>query len=811
VTKVGRLVFSGWKLVAEEAKHPNSSYLPAMVASILGKRIPHHDDLILTAWYGYHEGREMWRTIHHKLAQSIATLLIIDSLDIVGRAGEASRLSGVEFSQSFPGIRGSQYKVEGVLLRALKSIQSDEVGHKRGATLNDRENQSVSSEGSSNNQSPWMLRRGMNSKRSDFQNHALNVSERNYFFYSPGVNDTNKQEALECQALTLEPQSGIHLDPVVVCDFTALYPSLIIAYNLCYSTIAGKLDYHSTRSEMRQEGRTTGKLGPFPYSEKRTATVLHHHVKSIMHNASKTVEGETLFHKDRSYASPTGAIYVSESVLKGVLPQVLDEILSTRAMLKKAAKYYKKKVPNLSPAILRQLEARQLALKYVANVTYGYTSATFSGRCALPLLADTIVECGRRTLTRAISLANKWGRERSNRWYGAEVIYGDTDSIFVKLPGRSIDEAFEFGEFFCSEVTAANPPPIQLKLEKVYKGSMMQTKKKYCGMKYESRDQRKPVYEAKGIETVRRDQCTLTQKVIRNTLVTLFRDGLQEVKAYLFRQWGLILGGHLPVSDFILTGRVRSKYRGGRVGPVQAVLARRLAEADPGRVIRHKERLAYVIVATPGCTFRLRDCVLTPNELLEQWDAYTIHSAYYIEKHVNAAIQRCLGLPPYYVNINTWFESCPKPRKRIHHWPVTKSGNSLMISSYFGSDICSLCGRKCRAEGRARAVVCSWCRLDFMKAGTEALKRLKEAQQSSSVVASKCSACNKCFEDASTFAVSKSLENRSSTILTSKQNPGIITPIANCTCIDCPNTFERHRLRESELEAHAVCQALDLM
>ena len=40
-------------------------------------------------------------------------------------------------------------------------------------------------------------------------------------------------------------------------------------------------------------------------------------------------------------------------------------------MLKRAAKEYKKHVKHLSPAILRQLEARQLALKYVANVTYG--------------------------------------------------------------------------------------------------------------------------------------------------------------------------------------------------------------------------------------------------------------------------------------------------------------------------------------------------------------------------------------------------------------------------------------------------------
>lgn len=39
-----------------------------------------------------------------------------------------------------------------------------------------------------------------------------------------------------------------------------------------------------------------------------------------------------------------------------------------------------------------------------------------------------------------------------------------------------------------------------------------------------------------------------------------------------------------------------------------------------------------MIVASPGKAFKLRDCVLTPLELLEQWDSYTIHSAYYITK-----------------------------------------------------------------------------------------------------------------------------------------------------------------------------------
>jgi DNA polymerase zeta len=506
--------------------------------------------------------------------------------------------------------------------------------------------------------------------------------------------------------------------------------------------------------------------------------------------------------KDSAYAVPTGTVFVSENVVRGVLPQVLDEMLSTRAMLKKAAKEYKKRVPNLSPSVLRQIEARQLALKYVANVTYGYTSATFSGRSAAPLVADAIVECGRRTLSNAITLANTWGKEE--RWKNAEVLYGDTDSIFIRLPGRSISEAFLFGEEFCQAVTQGNPPPVQLKLEKVYAACLLQTKKKYCGMMYESATQKRPVFEAKGIETVRRDQCKLTQRILRNALITVFERGIQAAREYLNEQYALIHSGSLPVSEFILTGRVRSRYRGGKIGPVQAALARRLAEIDPGRVVRHKERLPYVIVASPGMKFRLRENVLTPLELLEQWDSYRIHCAYYTTKHVNAALQRCFGLSPFKINIAAWYESwSPKPRMRIHYWPDSRSASCAMISKYFGSDICSLCDRRTKSKGKSRAVVCSSCQKDSVAAVCTALTRLNETQQQANTLAAICSDCNGLLEDSGSFAREVATSMKGGKMELSN-------PMANCVCIDCPITYKRHRLRESEIEVAELCKALNI-
>jgi hypothetical protein len=51
--------------------------------------------------------------------------------------------------------------------------------------------------------------------------------------------------------------------------------------------------------------------------------------------------------------------------------------------------------------------------------------------------------------------------------WGAQVVYGDTDSLFVALPGRSREQAFKIGNDIADTVTAMNPKPVKLKFEKV--------------------------------------------------------------------------------------------------------------------------------------------------------------------------------------------------------------------------------------------------------------------------------------------------------------------------------------------------------
>lgn len=94
--------------------------------------------------------------------------------------------------------------------------------------------------------------------------------------------------------------------------------------------------------------------------------------------------------------------------------------------------------------------------------------------------------------------------------------------MFVHLKGRSLEEAFRIGKEIASAVTAMNPDPVTLKLEKVYHPCFLLTKKRYVGYSYETPDQGQPTFDAKGIETVRRDTCPAVAKILERSLRLIF-------------------------------------------------------------------------------------------------------------------------------------------------------------------------------------------------------------------------------------------------------------------------------------------------
>lgn len=79
--------------------------------------------------------------------------------------------------------------------------------------------------------------------------------------------------------------------------------------------------------------------------------------------------------------------------------------------------------------------------------------------------------------------------------------------------GATRAEAFNIGKKIADDVTRENPNPVKLKLEKIMHPLILESKKRYVGMSYESVDDMEGIFDAKGIETVRRDSCPLVSKV----------------------------------------------------------------------------------------------------------------------------------------------------------------------------------------------------------------------------------------------------------------------------------------------------------
>ena len=62
-----------------------------------------------------------------------------------------------------------------------------------------------------------------------------------YVAASPSKQQVKEQPALTSLPLIMEPEGRFYTSPVIVLDFRSLYPSVIIAYNYCYSTCLGPL------------------------------------------------------------------------------------------------------------------------------------------------------------------------------------------------------------------------------------------------------------------------------------------------------------------------------------------------------------------------------------------------------------------------------------------------------------------------------------------------------------------------------------------------------------------------------------------
>ncbi|KAJ5572550.1 hypothetical protein N7450_009534 [Penicillium hetheringtonii] len=644
VQMTGRHMINIWRAMKGELNLLQYT-MENVVFHLLNRRIPHYSHRDLTQWYHSGQPRNIFRLVEYFISRVQMNLEILEANELIPRLSEQARLLGIDFYSVFS--RGSQFKVESLMFRIAKP--------------------------------------------------------ENFLLVSPSKQQVGQQNALECLPLVMEPQSDFYTSPLLVLDFQSLYPSIMIAYNYCYSTFLGRA----------APWRGRDKMGILDY--KRQPRLLE-----LLEN--------------KINISPNGMMYAKQEVRKSLLAKMLTEILETRVMVKTGMKTDKD-----DEILQRLLNNRQLALKLIANVTYGYTSASFSGRMPCSEIADSIVQSGRETLEKAIAFIHS-----IKRW-GAEVVYGDTDSLFVYLKGRTRDQAFDIGEEIAQAVTEMNPRPVRLKFEKVYHPCVLLAKKRYVGFKYENRSQTEPVFDAKGIETVRRDGTPAEQKIEEKALKLLFRTSdLSQVKSYFQRQCSKIMQGRVSIQDFCFAREVKlGTYSERGTMPAGAMISAKRMLEDPRLEPQYGERVPYVVVTgAPGS--RLIDRCVAPETLLH--DAQLeLDTEYYITKNLIPPLERIFNLVG--ANVRQWYDEVPKVRRiRRVDAPssaVTRPGMQAgtlrkTLESYMRSSSCLICREKL---SDAAVPLCKDCLSRPHISLMEVMSRLQHAEKRLADLEAVCRSC----------------------------------------------------------------------
>ncbi|XP_074752271.1 DNA polymerase zeta catalytic subunit [Athene noctua] len=636
---VGRIILNIWRMMRNEVNLMNYTF-ENVGFHVLHQRFPLFTFRVLSDWFDNKADVYRWKMVDHYISRVRGNLQLLEKLDLIDRTSEMARLFGIQFLHVLT--RGSQYRVESMMLRIAKPM--------------------------------------------------------NYIPVTPSVQQRAQMKALQCVPLIMEPESRFYSNAVLVLDFQSLYPSIVIAYNYCFSTCLGHVE-------------NLGKYDAFKFG-----------------CTSLRVPPDLLYQiRHDITVSPSGVAFVKPSVRKGVLPRMLEEILKTRIMVKQSMKAYKH-----DKAITRMLEARQLGLKFIANFTFGYTAANFSGRMPCTEVGDSIVHKARETLERAIKLVND-----TKKW-GAHVVYGDTDSMFVLLKGATKEQSFKIGQEIAEAVTATNPKPVKLKFEKVYLPCVLQTKKRYVGYMYETLDQKDPVFDAKGIETVRRDSCPAVSKILECSIKLLFetRD-ISQIKQYVQNQCMKLLEGKASIQDFIFAKEYRgsSAYRPGSCVPALEITRRMLAY-DRRSEPRVGERVPYVIVyGVPGLP--LIQLVRRPTEVLQDPNL-RLNATYYITKQILPPLARVFSLIG--IDVFSWYHELPRIQKAASTARSELEGRKGTISQYFTTLHCPVC------DELTQYGICNKCRSQPQHVAVILNQEIRELERKQEQLVKICKNCTGCFD-----------------------------------------------------------------
>jgi DNA polymerase delta subunit 1 len=407
-------------------------------------------------------------------------------------------------------------------------------------------------------------------------------------------------------ATVLEAQKGAYYTPITALDFEALYPSIMTAHNLCYSTLV---------MDERRYGNVPG------------------------------VEYETFSVGDRTYKFAQN--------VPSLLPSILIE-------LKQFRKKAKKDMAAATGAMKEVYNGKQLAYKVSMNSVYGFTGA---GKGILPCvpIASTTTCKGRMMIEDTKNYVEK-------NFPGAKVRYGDTDSVMVEFDvgDRTGEEAvkysWEIGERAAEECSALFKKPNNLELEKVYWPYFLYSKKRYAAKLWTKGkdDQMHMDYiDIKGLQVVRRDNTPHVREVCKELLdVVLTSNDTGPPKELAQKRANELLSGQVSNDKLVLSQSLADSYKVGgnavsitspqssQINQAHVQVVNKMRERKPGSEPQSGDRVPYLLVNTGNPRAKAFEKSEDP-KYVEENNIPVDYHYYFVNKFLNPV---CDLLDPLYDN-----------------------------------------------------------------------------------------------------------------------------------------------------------------
>ena len=354
-------------------------------------------------------------------------------------------------------------------------------------------------------------------------------------------------------ATVLDAQKGAYYTPITALDFEGLYPSIMMAHNLCYSSM-------------------------------------------VMDSKYENIPGITY---------ETFGFYKFAQDVPSLLPSILLE-------LKQFRKQAKKDMAQSTGALKEMYNGKQLAYKVSMNSVYGFTGAS-KGMLPCVQIASTVTLKGRSMIDETKAYVEKNFPGAKVRYGDTDSVMIEFD-VGNRTGKEAIEYSWEIGERAAQECTKLFKAPNNLELEKVYCPYFLYSKKRYAAKlwtKGKDGNMNMDYIDVKGLQLVRRDNTPHMREVCKELLdVVLESSDTGPPKELALQRAIELIEGDVPNEKLILSQGLSDSYKAKGftvsinspditdINQAHVQVVRKMRERQPGSEPQSGDRVPYILIDT---------------------------------------------------------------------------------------------------------------------------------------------------------------------------------------------------------------------